>query len=976
MTFTLALFLSALLPLWKDIQATSVGAQTRRTELIWYDSRQDALSKGFPQSSHYLSLSGRWDFTLSSTDGALHAQGPIQVPGNWEVQGYDVPIYVNHPYEFGRRHPDPGELPEQIPIGTYRRSFTLPSAWKWKNIYLNVCGSKSGTYVKVNGADVGYHEDSKSLARYEITPFLQEDENRLELVLYRWTSGSFLECQDFWRVSGIERDIYLSAEAAGKDLDFQVLSTLEEDCRTGVFQLRLSSETPVSVHYELLDGKSVVAQETLDVNGQTLTRLVRIPRVRRWSAETPELYTLLVEAGGEYTRFDVGFRRLEIKPVRDGDRMVSVFLVNGQPVKFKGVNLHEHDPWTGHYTSRERILQDLRLMKEANINAVRTCHYPQPREFYELCDSLGFYVYDEANIESHGMGYRLERTLGNNPAWRAKHLDRVLNMYGRTANYPCVTILSLGNEAGNGVNFYAAYDTLKILERGWMNRPVCYERAEMEHNTDMIVPQYPDAEWFWEMGRKYTERPVCPSEYSHSMGNSTGSLDLQWEAIYSYPQLQGGFIWDWVDQGLYDKERGWTYGGDYGDTDRSDANFCCNGIVNPDREPHPAFYEVQHVYQNVHFYRDSSGTFHVFNRNYFKPLDGEKFSWKLQRDGKTVRKGKIRLRTAPQVDEALSLRLPRMRRSGTYQIVFEGAGARGCIELKTVAAKERRIKGKAPVWEENAQGITVSGKKFRLVFDKNEGIMKQYRVKGKELIDPEFGLRPIFYRAWTDNDRGNRSPQRLDAWKEASRHFQAGTRVREEGNTVVVELDYALPAESLLSVAYRILPDGKIKVDMAYKGGNGRRTEIPRIGLRMRFPEGTDTRFCYLGRGPWENYRDRSSGAFPGIWHSRADQEVYPYVRPQETGHRSGVKWLKTSRLSVQGDFEFNYLDAWTEDLDPEEKDHQTHLCDVPHRSSPELILDLGMSGVGGYDSWGSLPEASRTLWSDGNYATSFTLIP
>ena len=632
------LFLLAALPYWQDIQTTSVNAQTRRTEVIYYASREDALQKGFRESGNYCSLNGEWDFKYfedwqlmeSARNGEEAGAGlpggevkwdRIRVPGNWEVQGYGVPIYVNIPYDFCPQDPVAGVLPEQFPGALYHRTFTLPEKWKGREVYLNLCGSKSGTYVYVNGREAGYCEDSKNLARFRITEYLKPGSNDLTLKVFRYTQASFLECQDFWRISGEERDVYLSSEVRDSGFDFGVVSTLAEDLQTGVFKLRLRSSAPVEIAYELLDKDgSVLADATYSVNGSLTTLADSIPAVRTWSAETPELYTLLLKVNGEYTRFPVGFRRLEIKGVPDGDRQVKVFLVNGQPVKFKGVNLHEHNPYTGHYVTRENILEDLLLMKKANINAIRTCHYPQPREFYELCDSLGFYVYDEANIESHGMGYKPERTLGNKPEWYPKHQDRILNMYYRTANYPCVTLLSLGNEAGNGVNFYQAYQELKALETDGQNRPVVYERAEYDWNTDLIVPQYPGAEWFRHMGEKYTDRPVCPSEYSHAMGNSNGSLDWQWDAIYAHVQLQGGFIWDWVDQGLYDRQRGWTYGGDYGENAPSDANFCCNGIVNPDREPHPAFYEVKHVYQNVSIRPREGGLFTITNQHYFNDL--------------------------------------------------------------------------------------------------------------------------------------------------------------------------------------------------------------------------------------------------------------------------------------------------------------------------------------------------------------------
>ena len=511
----LLLLAATVLPLWQDMQATSVNAETKRTEVIYYANREDALRKGFRQSENYVDLNGTWDFKYFEDYHNLTMEpqswDKIKVPGNWEIQGFGTAIYTNIPYDFCPENPQPPQLPEAFPAGVYHRTFTVPESWNGREVFLNLCATKSGTYVYVNGQEVGYGEDSKSLHRYNITKYLKPGENDLKLKIYRYTAASYLEDQDFWRISGIERDVYLSSEKSHTGFDFSVISTLAEDLETGIFKLKMRSSTPVEVFYELLDkdGKAV-ADAVFEFSGSMATVTDTIPAVRKWTAETPELYTLLLRVNGEYTRFHVGFRRLEIKEVPDTDgRMVHAFLVNGQPVKFKGVNMHEHNPYTGHYTTKQNILEDLLLMKEANINSIRTCHYPQPREFYELCDSLGFYVYDEANIESHGMGYDLSQTLGNKPEWMTKHIDRTLNMYRRTANYPCVTILSLGNEAGNGVNFYETYKILKALEKDGQGRPVVYERAEFQHNTDFINPMYPDTRWLKKMGETYGERPIA-----------------------------------------------------------------------------------------------------------------------------------------------------------------------------------------------------------------------------------------------------------------------------------------------------------------------------------------------------------------------------------------------------------------------------------------------------------------------------------
>ena len=1006
------------LPYWQDVNVTSVNAETQRTEAIWYADRADALSKGFRESENYVDLNGVWDFKYFEDYHEMERyQGTdwnkIQVPGNWEVQGYGVAIYTNIPYEFAPIDPQPPTLPEVFPAGIYHRTFTVPEGWDGRTVYLNLAGIKSGTYVYVNGKEIGYSEDSKDLARFDITQALKEGENDLILRVYRYSTGSWLECQDFWRISGIERDVYLSSEKTPARFDFSVVSTLDPSFTKGVFRMDLRSQAPVEVSYELIDKDGeTVADAVYEFKGELTTVTDTIPGVRKWSAETPELYTLLLRVDGEYTRFHVGFRRIEIATVKDGDRDVKALLVNGQPVKFKGVNMHEHNPYTGHYQTKENILEDLRLMKMANINAIRTCHYPKSREFYELCDSLGFYVYDEANIESHGMGYRPDRTLGNNAAYMAKHVDRTLNMYRRTANYPCVTILSLGNEAGNGVNFYETYRVLKALEKDGQNRPVCYERADREWNTDMLVPMYPNTEWFARIGERESGRPAVPCEYSHAMGNSNGSIDLQWEQIYAHTHLQGGFIWDWVDQGLYDEEKVWTYGGDYGVDAPSDANFLCNGLVNPDRDPHPGYYEVKHVYQNVSItgVAPEEGRFSIKNRFYFNDLSDYTVRWRIERNGEVVKKGKLSFSTPAQDSEEFTVKVKKrkLRPRGEYRIIFETETARALallpkgtvIAMDEVFIKDTREKRlfrnrQAEVTESDTE-IRLENGKGALVFDKARGIVTSYTYRGTHLVDPEFGLRPNFWRGPTDNDYGNGEPTRSHAWKEASQTFRATVSVKDG----VVNAVYALPSGCSMEVDYALLPSGLLKVSAAYKGVGERPIDIPRIGFRFRVKEDD---FQYYGRGPVENYVDRRSGTFKSLFTTKASAEFYPYVRPQETGHHTETEWLATKQLTVVADglLEFNALRHSVEDLDSEESDRpfqwnnfdnppvhdeeaalknhmrrQTHLCDVPDRDFTEICLDGAANGVGGYDSWGSRPEPSRILWSNSRLDFGFTLVP
>lgn len=1001
-----------------DRKVVSEGnAVTRRHETVFFDTATEALSKEIEQSTNYTSLNGVWDFRYyDSVQDMLadpnKAPSTIKVPGNWEVQGFGTAIYVNHPYEFCPRNPRPPLLPDMIPTGVYSRKFT-PEFGAGEKCYLNLCGVKGGAYAFVNDEFIGYSEDSKNLVRYDLTPYVESGkEANLRMVVTRWSTGSYLECQDFWRISGIERDVYLSREPATvpEDFDWNVVSTLADDLVTGDFRLSVNSSKPVKVSWSLTDarGNETANGTTETVQGAKQWKST-VKDVRKWSAETPELYTLLLCVEGKYAKADIGFRRLEIAGSR--------FLVNGRPVKFKGVNIHEHNQFTGHYITKDDILTDLRLMKEHNINAIRTSHYPLPRLFYELCDRYGFYVYDEANIESHGMGYNLNRTLGNNPDWLPQHRDRILNMYYRTRNYPCVTILSLGNEAGNGCNFYDTYRELKALERDGQNRPVCYERAQYEWNTDMIVPQYPDAEWFKSMGENDCGRPVVPSEYSHAMGNSNGSLDRQWKYIYEYPNLQGAFIWDWVDQGLYETDSEgrmyWAYGGDYGEHTPSDGNFNCNGVIAPDRTPHPAMAEVKHVYQDVEVtpIDAANGLFRLENRFYFKWLNAHILKWTVTADGASLASGSVGLTAAPQSGEDVRVALPKLPSGKDCLITFEvltgkdeGLLPKGYvigydqIRLSDALRAEAPGAAKGVTADRDAAAITLGSKDATLVFDRELGCLRTYSFKGRNMFNDDFGLRPLFWRAPTDNDYGNGMPSRCQAFKTSGREFDVKAEL--DGESIVAE--YSLASGNMFIVRYTLLEGGILSVSSDFKGvKSGKTVDVPRVGFRMRLPASADS-FTYLGRGPAENYSDRFGGSLIGKYASSAAKEHVRYTRPQECGHHIDCKYLAIGGLTVRSErFEFNALRCSVEDLDGEEaagSDYQwenkgplsendptkarnrlrrqTHINDYVERDFVEVCIDYAQSGIGGYDSWGSRPDADRCLWSDKDCSFRFALVP
>lgn len=994
-------------PYWQDIQVVAVNKEKPRSSFMSYADRETALTSRFEKSPYYSLLNGTWKFFFvdsykdlpqNITDPSVNTSSwdDITVPGNWEVQGHGVAIYTNHGYEFKPKNPQPPLLPEANPVGVYRRDIEIPASWDNRDIYLHIGGAKSGLYVYLNGKEVGYSEDSKNPAEFLINKYLQPGKNVLTLKIFRWSTGSYLECQDFWRMSGIERDVFLWSQPKASIQDFRVVSTLDDTYTNGIFKLAVdlknhTQETKnLNVGYELLDAKgNLVTSEANDIwvspaSPQTASFEYDLKNVAPWSAEHPNLYKLLMtikEEGKviEVVPFNVGFRRFEMKQidqVAEDGKPDTVLLFNGQPVKFKGVNIHEHNPETGHYVTEELMRKDFELMKQNNINAVRLCHYPQDRKFYELCDEYGLYVYDEANIESHGMYYSLKKggTLGNNPEWLIPHMDRTMNMYERNKNYPSVTFWSLGNEAGNGYNFYQTYLYLKDKEINSMNRPVNYERALWEWNTDMYVPQYPSAEWLEEIGRKGSDRPVAPSEYSHAMGNSSGNLWDQWKAIYKYPNLQGGFIWDWVDQGILEKDKNgreyYTYGGDYGVNAPSDGNFLCNGIVNPDRTPHPAMAEVKYAHQNIGFEAIdlANGLFRVTNRFYFTNLKKYMVHYSVTANNKVVRSGKVSLDIEPQASKEFMVPVGNLKpQAGTeYFVNFNVTTVEkeplipigheiACDQFRLpIESPKKTFKTSGPklTVSTNGDNLSASSSKVNFVFNRKTGIVTSYKVDGTEYFSEGFGIQPNFWRAPTDNDYGNGMPKRLQVWKESSKNFNVtDATVTMDGNNAVVNVNYLLPAGNLYIVNYTIYPSGAVNVAARFTstdmdaaqtevsestrtatftpGRDAARKEasklnVPRIGVRFRLPASMN-QVEYFGRGPAENYLDRNAGSMVGLYKSTAEELYFPYVRPQENGHHTDTRWVSLSTgkkgLLIQADntIGFNALRNSIEDFDDEE---------------------------------------------------------
>jgi len=1027
-------------PDWENPRLTGINNEPPHATFIPYADEASALKNNPADSPYYLSLNGTWKFIWSENPG-LRPVGcfgdgydtgnwkDIKVPSTIEIQGYGYPIYVNQPYEFIHlMKPDPPYVPKDYnPVGTYRREFELPAGWKDMEIFLHFGAVKSFCYVYINGQRVGMGKDGKTPVEFNITSFLHPGINILGVEVFRWSDGTYLECQDMWRMSGINRDVYLVAAPATRIRDFSVTGDLFSDYRHGILQvsaiirskpfnpppnpdqqyLRPAISVTMSLYVSKESGTPVVTETCRLTTGNkgedTIFFEKFIPDPRKWSAEIPNLYHVIL------TLKDQEGKILQATGCRMGFRTTGVkngqFLVNGKPVLIKGVNRHEHDPVSGHVISRELMLKDITLMKEANINTVRTCHYPDDPYWYDLCDEFGLYVIDEANIESHGMGYDPDRTLGNKPEWMQAHLNRTERMVERDKNHPCIIIWSLGNEAGNGCNFEAAYDWVKKRDN---TRPVWYERAEQGANTDIFCPMYwvpRDLKWY---GYARQLRPLIMCEYAHSMGNSTGNFQDYWDVIGKYPQLQGGCIWDWVDQGINSDRADLTnhpypnylYGGDFGPANvPSDGNFLCNGIVFPDRKPHPGYWEVKKVYQNVKFsLKDTvKAIVEARNRYDFYDLSETRLSWELIGNGRTIGAGDLEpFRIPPGEKKELSIDLPNdYLVSGkeiflnVYLRTTEASGllkpghelAREQFHLSTPgqAVPDRSPQLKSPGIEENEKTITVAPEENLLVFDKSAGTLSSWQYRGTELLIK--GPQMNFRRAPTDNDVGNRMAQRCQPWFDASenRAVIKPEVHRSADGTAVIRMEYGFPGEIAFgSVEYRVESTGRITVTAIVKPLKEKLPELPRFGLNMAvIPSFRD--LTWYGRGPWENYSDRKTASFVGIYQSTADEQFTPYIRPQENGYKTDVRWMTIGDGKVYGirftglpKFCFSALPYCFDDLKGF-KQGGRHLSDLIPRPYVDLNIDFGQMGVGGDDSWGARPHEQYTLPAK-EYRYSFTM--
>ena len=996
---------------WENPAVFDIHKEAPHATFVPFPVADGTLKNNPKGSPFYVSLNGPWKFhwVEKPADRPLDFWKPefddggwktIAVPSNWEFQGYGVPIYVNIPYEF--KNPDPPRIPrDDNPVGSYRRTFTIPESWTGMDVLIHFGAVKAAFYIWANGRMVGYSEDSKTPAEWNITPYLKPGENVVALEVYRWSDGSYLECQDFWRISGIERDVFLWAAPKIRIRDFFARAGLDASYKNGTLSVavELANTAPRvksgrrTVEARLLDRDGSVvwkAEAPAPIDGKGDTTVVLgslIPAPRKWTAETPNLYPLVValkDEKGQTTQAagcEVGFRTSEIK---DG-----LLLVNGVPVRLKGVNRHEHDPYTAHVISEESMRTDIALMKRSNINAVRTCHYPDDPRWYELCDEHGLYVIDEANIESHGMGYG-PKSLAKDPAWGPAHLARMRNMVERDKNHPSVIIWSMGNEAGDGVNFEKGIQWIHARDG---SRPVHYERTELGPNSDIYCPMYASIEELEAYVKTRQSRPLIMCEYAHSMGNSTGNLQDYWDVIESHDQLQGASIWDWVDQGYAKRnEKGeffWAYGGDYGPPGTpTDRNFCCNGLVAPDRTPHPALEEVKKVYQYVKFRAVdlAKGEVEIRNTHDFTNIDRFDIVWEVVANGTIVSSGKLpALDLPPRQTKMIKLALPEMKPDqGVESLLNVYAKTREATPLVPaghIAAKEQlAISPPAAIGfakpdrvmplklSESGPAVVVKGDDFAVRFDRETGLLTSFVFRNQELI--RRGPEPNFWRAPTDNDFGNGMPKRCAVWRTAGddRILTSFSATQTAAGEVTVKAAYSLNNVHAADVlAYRILFSGEILVDHVFGLEAGvTLPEMPRVGLKLALPAGF-SRFRWYGRGPQENYIDRRTGAFLGLYESRVEDMTIPYVSIQEYGTRTDVRWVTFRNAEGYGlaacgmpALEFSALPYTTEDLTQETRGDK-HPLDIMKRDFTAVTLDLGQMGVGGDDSWGARTHPQYT---------------
>ena len=1020
---------------WRDHTVFGLNKLEPHATLFPYSTVAAALGDDRSSSANFVPLNGLWRFDwqrdpADAVEGFEHPEfddsdwARIRVPGNWEVEGFGRPIYLDERYPFTTTWPD---VPDDYnPIGSYRRHFELPREWQDKRVILHVGAAKSSLEVWVNGRKVGFSQGAKTPAEFDVSKFVQPGLNLLAFQIRRWSDASYLESQDMLRISGIERDVYLYATPKQHIFDFHAKPQLDEHLRTGTLELDItvnnvaSRRAEVGIRFELLDpanGMLPVIQGTASTtitrrSDATVTVGGTLDAPRLWSAETPNLYTLLIEltdARGEtleVIRDDIGFRRIEIRN--------SQLHVNGKAITIRGVNRHETSPTRGHVVDRALMEKDIRLMKQFNINAVRSSHYPNDPYWYDLTDKYGLYVIDEANIESHPLAIDASTQLGNEMSWLPAHIDRTRRMFERDKNHPSIIIWSLGNEAGEGAIFEATYAWLKEHDS---SRPVQYEPAGTEHYTDIFAPMYPPIKRLIEYAESDPHRPAIMIEYAHAMGNSVGNLQDYWDVIERYDVLQGGFIWDWVDQSLeYINDKGvkyWAYGKDFHPDLPTDGNFLNNGLVNPDRVPHPHAYEVRKVYQPIRFseVHARQGRFEVENRHDFIGLGGFDVLWSIEADGEQVRAGSQPLPAiAPGSSEPLSiavdvlpeqsdkeyflmLRAVTRAPDGVLPAGHEIATAQFELPVKAVAGAGSSSSSRPFAYTSDACSARFDNGRVTAVFDRQTGWLSEYVVDGQSMLAR--AMRPNFWRPPTDNDLGNGMHEWGALWQQAGdRLVLDDFSVATAGSSHTVSARYVSPDfDGRLLMEYLLDADGSIDVtfdlDLA---AEQELPDLPRLGMQLAVT-GEYRYQSWFGRGPHESYADRKTSALISQYKTDVREQQHHYVRPQENSNRTDVRWMALTNESgngllavgekplsasawpyLQADIDFSAGDgaASASGLVPVTS---KHAIDVPVRDLVTLNLDYRQMGVGGDTSWGRPVHAPYRIPA-ASYRYRFILLP
>ncbi|MBG9213882.1 glycoside hydrolase family 2 TIM barrel-domain containing protein [Bacteroides fragilis] len=1004
---------------WKNPEINAVNRAPMHTNYFAYSSSEEAAKADKENSSNFMTLNGIWKFNWAKnadarptdfyrTDYNDKGWGQMKVPGVWEMNGYGDPIYVNVGYAWRSQYKNnPPYVPiENNHVGSYRKEIIIPAEWSGKEIFAHFGSVTSNMYLWVNGKYVGYSEDSKLEAEFNLTKYLKPGKNLIAFQVFRWCDGTYLEDQDFFRYSGVGRNCYLYSRNKKYIQDIRVTPDLDSNYTNGTLNVALNLNGSGTVELNLTDpaGKSVA---TAQVNGNGQKSVVMdVSNPEKWTAETPNLYTLTATLKNgsntlEVIPVKVGFRKIELK---DGQ-----ILVNGQPVLFKGADRHEMDPDGGYVVSRERMLQDILRMKQLNINAVRTCHYPDDNLWYDLCDQYGIYVVAEANIESHGMGYGKE-TLAKNPSYKKAHMERNQRNVQRGYNHPSIIFWSLGNEAGYGPNFEQCYTWIKNEDK---TRAVQYEQAGTNEFTDIFCPMYYD----YDACKKYSEgnidKPLIQCEYAHAMGNSQGGFKEYWDLIRKYPKYQGGFIWDFVDQSNHWKNKDgidiYGYGGDFNKYDASDNNFNDNGLISPDRRPNPHAHEVGYFYQSIWTTPGnlSKGEIKVYNENFFRDLSAYYMEWQLLANGEVMQTGVVQdLNVAPQQTATLKLNLntekvcpcKELLLNVTYKLkaaeTLMPAGSTVAYDQLTIrpyTAKALELKNQkasnldivVPVIKDNDHNyLIVEGENFIIEFNKHNGYLSRYEADGMQLLNPGAQLTPNFWRAPTDNDYGAGLQHRYAVWKNPGLKLTS-LKQSIENEQAIVQAEYEMKAvKGKLFLTYVINNEGAVKVTQKMEAGKEEKvSDMFRFGMQMQMPENFNE-VEYYGRGPVENYADRNHSTLIGKYRQTVAEQFYPYIRPQETGTKTDLRWWRVLNISGNGlqfvgdaPFSASALNYSIESLDDGVQKDQRHSPEVAKAPFTNLCIDKVQMGLGCVNSWGTLPlEKYRVPYQD--YEFSFILTP